>query len=85
MFVWLWSFLKIILMRKVAANTKLTSMQEYAIRYFFHTFMISLMTSFYKEANELSVINTKKSLCSGVPQSAIKTGLDNIAKNKTSL
>ena len=54
-----------ILMTKVAS----TSTEEYAIKYFFNTFITSLMTSFYKEAYELSVINTKKSLCSGVPQS----------------
>ena len=54
---------------KVATNTILTSLREYAMKYFFNTFMMSLMTSFYKEVNELSVINTKTSLCSGVPQS----------------
>ena len=56
-------------MTKVATNTKLTSTKEYAIKYFSHTFMISMMMSFYKKAYDLSVINTKKSLCSGVPQS----------------
>ena len=54
---------------KVATNKKSTSTEEYAIKYFFNTFITSLMTSFYKEAYELSVLNTKKSLCSGVPQS----------------
>ena len=39
------------------------------MEYFLNTFMMSLMTSFYKEAYVLSVINTKTSLCSGVPQS----------------
>ena len=58
-----------ILMTKVAAKKKSTSTEEYAIKYFFNTFITSLMTSFYKEAYGLSVINTKKSLCSGVPQS----------------
>ena len=56
-------------MTKVATNTKLTSTKKYAIKYFFNTFMISVKTSFYKKKNELSVINTKKSLCSGFPQS----------------
>ena len=58
-----------ILMTKVATNKKSTSTKEYAIKYFFNTFIISLMSSIYKETSELSVINTKKSLCSGVPQS----------------
>ena len=56
-------------MTKVATNKKSTSMEEYAIKYFFNPFIMSLMTSFYKETSELSVINTKKSLCSDVPQS----------------
>ena len=57
-------------MTKVATNTKLTSTKKYAIKYFFNTFMISVKTSFYKKKkNGLSVINTKKSLCSGFPQS----------------
>ena len=57
-------------MTKVATNTKLTSTKKYAIKYFFNIFMISVKTSFYqKKKNELSVINTKKSLCSGFPQS----------------
>ena len=55
-------------MRKVAKNKKSTSAKDYAIKDFFNTFIMSLMTSFYKETYELSVINTKKSLCSGVPQ-----------------
>ena len=56
-------------MTKVATNKKSTSTEEYAIKYFFNSFIMSLMTSFYKEAYELSVFNTKKSLCSVVPQS----------------
>ena len=56
-------------MTKVATNKKSSSTKEYAIKYFFNTFIISLMSSIYKETSELSVINTKKSLCSGVPQS----------------
>ena len=57
-------------MTKVATNTKLTSTKKYAIKYFVNIFMISVKTSFYqKKKNELSVINTKKSLCSGFPQS----------------
>ena len=55
-------------MRKVATNKKSTSAKDYAIKDFFNTFIMSLMTSFYKETYELSVINTKKSLRSGVPQ-----------------
>ena len=55
-------------MSKVVTNKK-SSRKEYAIKYFFNTFIMSLMTSFYKEAYELSVTNTKKSLCSGVPPS----------------
>ena len=58
-----------IVMTKVATNKTSTSTEEYVIKYFFDTFITSLMTSFYKEAYELSVLNTKKSLCSGVPQS----------------
>ena len=58
-----------ILLTKVATNKTSISTTEYAIKYFFNTFIISLMTSFYKETYELLVINTKKSLCSGVPQS----------------
>ena len=58
-----------ILITKVATNKKSTSTKEYEIKYFFNTFIISLMSSFYKETSKLSVINTKKSLCSGVPQS----------------
>ena len=55
-------------MTKVVTNKK-SSTKEYAIKYFFNTFIMSLMTSFYKEAYELSVTSTKKSLCSGVPPS----------------
>ena len=58
-----------ILMTKVLTNKKSISTKEYTIKYLFNTFIISLMTSFYQETYKLSVINTKKSLCSGVPQS----------------
>ena len=59
----------IILMTKVLTKKKSTSSKEFAITYFFNKFIMSLITSFYKETYELSVINTKKFLCSGVPQS----------------
>ena len=59
----------IILMTKVLTKKKSTSTKEFAITYFFNKFIMSLITSFYKETYELSVINTKKFLCSGVPQS----------------
>ena len=58
-----------ILMTKVATNKKSTSTKEYAIKYLFNTFIVSLMMSFYKETYELSLINTKSSYQSGVPQS----------------
>ena len=38
-----------ILLTKVATNKTSISTTEYAIKYFFNTFIISLMTSFYKE------------------------------------
>ena len=41
-------------------NRKSTSTKEYAIKYFFNTSIMSPVTSFLKEAYELSVINTKK-------------------------
>ena len=56
-------------MTKVLTNKKSTRTKECAITYFFNTFIMSLMTSFYKETYELSVNNTKKFLYSGVPQS----------------
>ena len=62
-------FIIIILMTKVLTKKKSTSTKEFAITYFFNKFIMSLITSFYKETYELSVINTKKFLCSGVPQS----------------
>ena len=58
-----------ILMTKGLTNKKSTSTKEFAITYFFNKFIMSLITSFYKETFELSVINTKKFLCSGVPRS----------------
>ena len=62
-------FIIIILMAKVLTKKKSTSTKEFAITYFFNKFIMSLITSFYKETYELSVINTKKFLCSGVAQS----------------
>ena len=62
-------FIIIILMTKVLTKKKSTSTKEFAITYFFNKFIMSLITSFYKETYELSVINPKKFLCSGVPQS----------------
>ena len=64
-------FIIIILMTKVLTKKKSNSTKEFAITYFFNKFIMSLITSFYKETYELSVIiiNTKKFLCSGVPQS----------------
>ena len=62
-------FIIIILMTKVLTKKKSTSTKEFAITYFFNKFIMSLITSFYKETYELSVINTKKFLCSGVPRS----------------
>ena len=44
-----------------------SSTKEYAIKYFFHTFMMSLMTLFYKEASELLVINTTGALTTPSP------------------
>ena len=73
------------LMTTVATNKKSTNTNEYTIKYLFNTFTMSLMTSFYKEIYELSVINKKKSVCSGVHQSRgnyIKPRLENLAKNK---
>ena len=57
------------LMTKDTTNKKSTSTIKYAIKCFFNTFTMSLMTSFYKETSQLSVINKNKSLCSGVLQS----------------
>ena len=62
-------FIIIILMTKVLTKKKSTSTKEFAITYFFNKFIMSLITSFYKETFELSVINTKKFLCFGVPRS----------------
>ena len=62
-------FTIIILMTKVLTKKKSTSTKEFAITHFFNKFIMSLITSFYKETYELSVINTKKFLCSGVPRS----------------
>ena len=62
-------FFIIILMTKVLTKKKSTSTKEFAITYFFNKFIMSLITSFYKETYELSVINTKTFLCSGVPRS----------------
>ena len=62
-------FIIIILMTKVLTKKKSNSTKEFAITYFFNKFIMSLIKSFYKETYELSVINTKKFLCSGVPRS----------------
>ena len=62
-------FIIIILMTKVLTKKKSNSTKEFAITYFFNKFIMSLIKSFYKETYELSVINTKKFLCSSVPRS----------------
>ena len=53
---WHFFFFFFILMTIVATTKKSASTEEYAIKYFFNTFIMSLITSFYKEAYELSVI-----------------------------
>ena len=51
-----WHFFFFILMTIVATTKKSANTEEYAIKYFFNTFIMSQITSFYKEAYELSVI-----------------------------